>query len=366
MKKTGLYIHVPFCIRKCPYCDFYSVTGHNDNIFDDYAEAVARNIGRYIKDNNDLCFDTVYFGGGTPSLLPVSGYQKIFDAVGHVCDFDSAEVTAEINPKTADEDKLNKLRKMGMNRLSFGIQSASDTELAGLGRIHSFSEAEDAVNMAAKAGFENISADIMIGVRGQTMSSLSETIDSIAGLPVKHISAYMLKIEKGTPYDCDEVKESVPDDDESADMYLFAVDRLAQKKIMQYEISNFAFKGFESRHNLKYWRCEQYIGIGPSAHSYFEGRRYNTPRDLSDFLSHDVQTEITNEEHPGDFFENIMLRIRLTEGYDLSLYPQMKDVLLKRSQKYIANGLMKSENGKIWLTPSGFLISNYIISDITS
>ena len=184
-KKTGLYIHVPFCVRKCPYCDFYSVASSKEKLYEQYADAVIRNIKRYVRENPEIFFETVYFGGGTPSLLPVYLYEKI---------------TIELNPGTSDEDKLRKLRSIGINRLSVGIQSAKDNELKYLGRIHDFTQAKNIINDAYSAGFENISADLMIGVREQTMESLMFSIDRLTELPLKHISAYMLKIEEGTEY----------------------------------------------------------------------------------------------------------------------------------------------------------------------
>ncbi|MDO5560044.1 MAG: radical SAM family heme chaperone HemW [Oscillospiraceae bacterium] len=364
MKNTGLYIHVPFCIKKCPYCDFYSVTSLDHDIFEKYSDAVVRNIEKYLYDNPQIFFDTVYFGGGTPSLLPVDNYRKIFSVILKACDPDKAEITAEINPKTADAAKLAQLRCLGMNRLSFGIQSACDSELKDLGRIHTFDEAAHAVEYACTAGFENISADIMIGLKGQTMQSLEHTIDAVTALDVKHISAYMLKIENGTAYDCEEMRNEVADEDTSADMYLLTCRDLEKKNIMQYEISNFAYKGYESRHNLKYWRCEDYIGIGPAAHSYFNGLRYNTPESLESFIDEEYQNRIISEEDPGGYVENVMLRLRLTEGYRVDLFPQMAQTLIDRSKRYIKAGLMKYENRTLRLTCEGFLVSNSIISDL--
>lgn len=318
---TGLYIHVPFCVKKCPYCDFYSVSDHSSEIYKKYTDAVLRNIQEYIRKYPSLSFDTVYFGGGTPSVMPVSFYEKVLSLVSHVCDMKSSEITIELNPQTADYEKLKDLRSTGINRLSVGVQSAVDSELHDLGRIHDSYQACQTINDAHAAGFENISADLMTGIKGQTAGSLLKSICTLSELPVKHISAYMLKIEENTEYFRKGFSKLIPDEDETADLYFLTVSSLEERGFYQYEISNFAFKGYESRHNLKYWHCEEYIGIGPSAHSYFNGKRYEVPRELENFVKSDTQHEIVNELMPADFFEKAMLALRLTEGLDLRKYP---------------------------------------------
>ena len=363
--KTGLYIHVPFCLRKCPYCDFYSVSSPDNEICEKYTKAVISNIRRYLADFDDLTFDTVYFGGGTPSLMPLSFFNRFFEGISSCIESD-AEITMELNPKTADSSKLRSLRKTGINRLSVGVQSAIDSELRALGRIHGFREAEDIILKAHEVGFENISADLMIGIKGQTAETLVSSVDKISALPVKHISSYILKIEEGTEYYKNGIINEVPDEDEAADMYLLAVRELETRGFKQYEISNFSAEGYESRHNLKYWHCEEYIGIGPSAHSFFDGRRYEVPRSLRDFLEQPKQEENVNESHPGSFFEKAMLALRLTEGLCLDRYPAYAGKIIKKAEKYKKAGLIKTDNNTISLTPEGFLVSNMIISDILS
>lgn len=363
MTNTGLYIHVPFCVRKCPYCDFYSVAGNNDSKYTDYSEAVLRNIKRYKKTCHDLVIDTVYFGGGTPSLLPADFFKSVISEISDVL-CDDPEITIELNPKTADVEKLLAFRQAGINRLSVGVQSADDKELEYLGRIHSFSHAEEIIKSANKAGFDNISADLMIGIKGQTTDSLKKSVDRITGLPVKHISAYMLKIEKGTAYYQSNICNEVPDEDLTAQLYLQAVELLEKKGFDQYEISNFSVQGAQSRHNLKYWRCQEYIGIGPSAHSFFNNKRYEVPRDLAMFTGNEIQTEIINEEDPGDFFEKAMLALRLSEGLDLSLYPQYAKNVLRRAEKFRNTDLININDLNVSLTAHGFLLSNSIISDL--
>lgn len=359
---TGLYIHVPFCIRKCPYCDFYSVS-FRDELYDDYVAAVLRNIEGYISDYPDLMFDTVYFGGGTPSLMPAEFFDSVINAVKNNLSADH-EITMELNPKTADPYKLKQIREAGVDRISVGIQSAIESELLDLGRIHTFEDASNAVCDARNAGFDNISADLMIGIKGQDADSLKFSINELAKLGVDHISSYMLKIEPGTEYFAKGIGNEVPDEDETADMYLFSVKELESRGYIQYEISNFSHPGYESRHNLKYWRCEEYIGIGPSSHSYFNNKRYEVPRDLTEFIRTSRQCEIINEDEPGDFFEKAMLALRLTEGLDLSKYHDEAPYVIKRAEKYIKAGLVKHKNNIIRFTPEGFVVSNFLISEL--
>ena len=361
--KTGLYIHVPFCIRKCPYCDFYSVSSGNSDVFEDYTKAVIRNISYYTYAYPGTEFDTVYFGGGTPSLMPSGFFESVLASARNRIS-PGAEITVELNPKTADKEKLAVIRKSGVNRISVGIQSASDDELRSLGRIHDFEEAKRAVYDAADAGFDNISGDLMIGIKGQTEESLVRSVNALSDLELKHISSYMLKIEPGTEYYRSGISSEVPDEDKTADLYLLSVKTLAERGYGQYEISNFSKSGFQSRHNLKYWNCEEYIGIGPSAHSYFNGKRFELPRDLNGFLSSDHQTELINESEPGSFFERAMLALRLTKGLDLSLFPDEAPVVLKAAAKFRNTGLININGSVLSFTPEGFLVSNELITEL--
>ncbi|WP_049962766.1 radical SAM family heme chaperone HemW [Ruminococcus sp. HUN007] len=361
MVNTGLYIHVPFCIKKCPYCDFYSAAGCSESEYGQYTSAVIRNIQNYLEKYPEIVFDTVYFGGGTPSVMPVSFFRDVLESLKHNLD-DGAEITAELNPGTAGEEKLAGIRQSGVNRLSLGIQSAVDSELRDLGRIHNFREAETAVSLARKAGFSNISGDLMTGIKGQTEETLMKSVNALADLELDHISSYMLKIEQGTEYFRNGISSEVPDEEKTAELYLLSVKTLADRGYHQYEISNFSRPGYESRHNLKYWHCDDYIGIGPSAHSCFGGKRYEVPRDLSKFIKEKNQQEIINEDHPCGFFEKAMLALRLTEGIDLNNYPEEAPSVLKQAEKLAGTGLVKCRNGVVSLTAEGFLLSNEIIS----
>lgn len=348
MKNIGLYIHVPFCVRKCRYCDFYSVT--DLSLTDLYTSAVIRNIKAY-----GYGFDTVYFGGGTPSLLTPQQIGAILSAAEIASD---AEISMECNPNSVTENYLREVRNAGVNRLSFGVQSFDDNELKMLGRLHDSEQAAAAIETAKKVGFDNISADLMLAVSGQTFESLRRSLDAVAKLPLTHISAYMLKVEEGTPLAADEkLLSQIPDEDDTADMYLEAVRKLAETGFEQYEISNFARVGFECRHNLKYWRCEEYLGVGPAAHSFVDGNRFACPKDLGKFISSEIQENV-NPDEGGSAEEKAMLALRLVkEGLSLAEYPEAE----KRGEMLIKNGLLKKEKGTLRLTPEGCLVSNQII-----
>lgn len=354
MSNTGLYVHVPFCLSKCPYCDFYSVK-YSRSLAADYTKAVIRNMAQY----SDT-FDTVYFGGGTPVLM----WEGIAAILKSSKTTENPEITIEANPCVTTEQALCGLKDAGVNRISFGVQSLSPSELMFLGRRHSAEQAKNAVLLAHRAGFTNISADIMLGLEGQTMESLRYTIDGLSKLPVTHISAYMLKIEEGTPFAGK--KLNLPDEEAVSELYLYAVSLLEENGFMQYEISNFAKKGYECQHNLKYWRCEEYLGIGAAAHSYYSGKRFSTERDIEDFIDSELQKTTVTDDNPGGFEEYAMLRLRLREGLsfsDCECFGISREEVMKRCRKIPESLILQTEKG-ISLTPQGFLVSNAVIGKI--
>ncbi|MCI9410157.1 MAG: radical SAM family heme chaperone HemW [Oscillospiraceae bacterium] len=348
MQSAGLYVHVPFCKRKCLYCDFYSAADMSRA--DDYVRAVIRNIKAA-----GLTYDTVYFGGGTPSLLTAEQISDILSAADISY---GSEISMECNPESADNAYFCGLKAAGVNRISFGVQSLDDGELAALGRLHNADKAREAVLSAYSAGFINISADLMIAIPMQTAESLDRTLDSLLRLPLTHVSAYLLKVEKGTPLSFDQtIAEKLPNEDETADMYLNAAKKLSAAGFDQYEISNFARNGFECRHNLKYWRCEEYFGIGPSAHSFLDGVRFYCPPDTEKFISAPLQEKISLGTG-GDRDEKAMLALRLTkEGLRLADFPKAES----RAEPLLKSGLVKKEQGALMLTAEGCLVSNEII-----
>ena len=265
ISSLGIYIHVPFCGKKCSYCNFYSVK-YSKDLSCGFVGAVLRNIRFYAEKSHNV--DTIYFGGGSPSLLAAEHLGKIIGELKNNFTVETnAEITVEANPNTATLDKPSGFRKAGINRISFGVQSLSDSELKLLGRTHTAERAKAAVKDAQNAGFENISCDLMIAIPDQTAETMYRSIDGLAKLGIRHISSYILKIEENTPFCLDNTAERMPGDDEIAELYIKMVSRLEQHGFMQYEISNFAAEGFECRHNTLYWKCLDYIGIVPSAHA---------------------------------------------------------------------------------------------------
>ncbi len=351
---TGLYIHVPFCLSKCPYCDFYSER-YDETLAEQYAKAVIRNLKHY----NEI-YDTVYFGGGTPVLMS----EKIPEIMKNVHLSENAEITVEANPCVTDEKRLYDLLSGGVNRISFGVQSLDEDELKFLGRRHDAGQAVKAVELAYKAGFHNISADLMLGLPRQTEKSIENSVCTLAELPLNHISAYLLKIEENTPFA--KMSIAVPDDEIMDELYLFACERLEENGFMQYEISNFAKQGYECRHNLKYWRCEEYIGIGAAAHSYYKGKRFCTERNLYDFIASDIQKAVITDEIAGDFDEYAMLKLRLSEGLGFSECERFgveRDIILTRL-KLIPKEYYRITDDGVSLTKQGFLLSNAVIGKI--
>lgn len=339
---AGLYIHIPFCFSKCPYCDFYS-TKYTPTA----ADAFAEKLGGQMQDYTGS-FDTVYFGGGTPSILEPQVLTGILQAVrDHFAIDPAAEITVECNPSKDLTGDMEQYAAAGINRVSIGMQSAVDRERFALGRRAGSGEVARTVAAAKAAGITNISLDVMLGTPKQTLDSLEETFAFIARMQVTHISAYLLKIEPGTPFDRLQAKLALPEEDTVCQMYLQTVERLGQLGFAQYEISNFARPGYESRHNLKYWLLEPYLGLGPSAHSLWNGRRFYFDRDW-----------IWQDEGPGgDREEQILLGLRLNRGIP-------EDWLTRDPASYIAGGFMRRANGRIALTPRGMLVSNTILAEL--
>lgn len=339
---AGLYIHIPFCFSKCPYCDFYS-TKYTPTAADTFAEKIKGQMQDYTGS-----FDTVYFGGGTPSILEPQVLTGILQAVrDHFAIDPAAEITVECNPSKDLTRDMEQYAAAGINRVSIGMQSAVDRERFALGRRAGSGEVARTVAAAKAAGITNISLDVMLGTPKQTPDSLEETFAFIERMQVTHISAYLLKIEPGTPFDRLQAKLALPEEDTVCQMYLQTVERLGQLGFAQYEISNFARPGYESRHNLKYWLLEPYLGLGPSAHSLWNGRRFYFDRNW-----------IWQDEGPGgDREEQILLGLRLNRGIPEAW-------LTRDPAPYIAGGFMRRANGRIALTPRGMLVSNTILAEL--
>ena len=353
MQKTGIYVHIPFCRSKCPYCDFYSLT--DTAKAKQYAQALSRNIEKFFAENSCKA-DTLYIGGGTPSVLKGEQIAAIVKSAQKACGNTLSELTIECNPSDVNAAFFQEVFAAGVNRISFGMQSAVDSERRALGRRADRVTVENAVREAQQIGFSNISLDLMLGIPGQTKESLSESIRFAAGLGVQHISAYLLSIEEGTWFEKNLHKLHLPDEEATAQFYLQAVEELQAQGFAQYEISNFAKPGFESRHNLKYWRLEPYIGFGAAAHSFFNGKRFYYPRDIDDYLGGGAPIA---DGDGGSREERIMLGLRLSEGIALSL---LSEKALARVKSLCEEGLATVSEEKLALTPEGFLLSNSIIN----
>lgn len=360
----GIYIHVPFCDGKCPYCDFYSMRG-TESFMEEYTNRI---IGKIESCPDKICrsADTLYFGGGTPNLLGAARLNRILAAARKRFGLEHAEITAEVNPSADPGTFFQDLRAGGFNRISVGLQSADDGELRLLGRRHTAAQAARTVEAARKAGLENISLDLMLAVQGQTEQSLARSVSFCAELGARHVSAYLLQIEPGTVYEKNRARLDLPGEDGAAALYLRAVSELAAHGFAQYEISNFAQPGFESRHNLKYWHCEEYLGLGPAAHSFFGGKRFHYERSLRDFLAGKPPAQ---DGPGGDFEEYAMLRLRLAEGLsDTACSARFGHPVPERMKRaarlYEKRGLVACFENGFRFTPEGFLLSDMLTGEI--
>ena len=371
----GLYIHVPFCRSKCQYCDFYSLSTKEDKLFDGYLDAVCD----HIKEAGELApgykVDTIYFGGGTPTFFGADGMAVILTTIRRNFDVDNnAEITFEANPDSVSDRLLHRLRAEGFNRVSLGIQSDDDEMLKKLGRPHTYAQAVAAYQKIRKAGFKNVSIDLMYGLPGQDLYDWQQTLDAVLRLLPEHISCYALKVEEGTPFWEYRDMLNLPDDETQAEMYLTAVEALRSRGFRHYEISNFARKGMVSKHNMKYWTGGEYLGFGPAASSDFAGKRFTLKRDLQAYITGirdggdimEEMEEIPMRERAGEY---LMLRLRTSLGIEAEEYEKMfllpfaplEDVLEKQRRLFHAT---QTDSGRWVLTPKGFLVSNDIITDL--
>ena len=361
---TGIYIHIPFCKTKCPYCDFYSFRPE-EHQKDSYLKAVLLCLEEYKTKITDS-IDTIYFGGGTPSFFGSERISAVISYIKNNYRLSSPEITVECNPSSVDEELVSGLKAAGVNRISMGMQSAVKGERKILGRLSDKERVKECVDLFKKHSINNISLDLMLGVPGQTLESLNESIDFLLSCDVKHISAYILKIEEGTPFYKMQNNLSLPDEDEVCDLYLHTVKRLKDEGFLHYEISNFAKEGFHSKHNLRYWRCEEYLGIGSSAHSFLNGKRFFFDRDFESFITCPVPV---SDGEGGSEEEYIMLALRLSEGLQNDKFKERfkKDIdktVFKKAEYYKSKGLLDLTDERISLNEKGFLLSNTIISDL--
>ena len=355
----GLYIHIPFCEKKCNYCDFYSAFYNKENLYV-YLNALKGEIKKWGgKINRPI--DTIYIGGGTPSLLD----EKIIDLLDCIKNnftvLGEAEITVEANPSSCNSF-LKYAKQAGVNRLSIGVQSGCDEKLKILGRTHTAQDAEITVETARKMGFDNISLDLMIALPDSNVQSLEKDIDFVLSLNPQHISSYILKVEPNTVFYKKYDTLQFPDDDNTAEQYLFMCNKLCESGYDHYEISNFAHKKYESKHNIKYWLGHDYLGIGPAAHSCVDGKRFYYPRDLKGFINN-PQTVYDGESGSAD--EKLMLGLRLARGVDLSkIYGEIPESIKTKINLLEKAGYIRASLPHISLTDSGMLISNSIITEL--
>ncbi len=343
---TGVYVHLPFCLQKCPYCGFYSEVGREGEM-----EAYVTRVLKEAKSYPSAAVDTIYFGGGTPSALPAPLLIKLLE--GLLLHFPShGEITIEVNPATVNLESLRLLRQNGFNRISIGIQSLSDQTLKTIGRAHDAAAAIRTVLDAEKAGFTNISGDIIFALPDESEASLFDTAKKMCALPLTHISAYSLSIEPGTPFSKKAL--SLPDEDMERHMYWRLTDTFLKNGFLQYEISNYARAGYAARHNTIYWTGGQYIGLGAGAHSFYANARYENVADIAAYIkSENPITSVSYVDQAERQEEMYMLGLRMVRGIPETDNPQI-DGLCR-------DGLLWRKNGYIGLTRRGMDVLNYVI-----
>lgn len=370
-RRLGLYIHIPFCRSKCLYCDFCSFVGKREDEREEYVCALLREIEA--RGTKDYTVDTVYFGGGTPSILSAEQIGRILSSVRENFKVaDDVEITLECNPMTRlddGRDYFSSLRELGVNRLSLGVQSAVDGELKLIGRRHTFDEAEKTFFDARGAGFDNISVDLMFGIPSQTLESLEYSLEQFILLGAEHISIYSLQLEEGTPLFRMRDGYALADDDTVADMYISINEKMRAAGYSHYEISNFAKEGRESRHNSKYWQLEEYLGLGVASHSDFAGKRIENTESLEKYLLGELIENVKVISKAERELEFIMLGLRMSEG--ISKIEYFERFGADFDEKYgkrigeLKEFFTTTENGdRIALNERGFAVSNAILSQI--
>lgn len=361
MKTIGLYLHLPFCDGKCPYCDFYSFSPSEDEM-DRYVDALDREMTSWATRLRRRAH-SLFLGGGTPTLLGGRRLERLIGRARALFLAADAEITCEANPRSSMEELLQALAAAGVNRISFGLQSANDDELLLLGRRHTAEQARRAVMAAKNVGIENCSLDLMLCLPGQTADKVARSLDFCLSLDVPHISAYMLKVEQGTPFARQGMEARLPDEELQRDLYLKVCRRLESAGLSQYEISNFARPGYACRHNMTYWMDLEYLGLGAGAHSFLDGRRFYYPPDAAGFCT---GMQPIDDGSGGDFTEYAMLRLRLREGLTeqgviTRFGHAIPDVLRERAGPLVEAGLMESTGNSLRLTREGYLVSNAVI-----
>ena len=369
-KEIGLYIHIPFCVQKCKYCAFLSSTNYDSELLSQYVQKVADEVHSYKKKLGDKIIKYVYIGGGTPNVLSIEQLSVIFNEIP-----DSAEeISIELNPGIKNLEYLRELKKLGVNRISIGVQSFSDETLKMLGRIHSSSEAKNFISDVKKAGFKNFNSDLIIGLPNQTVEGVTDDIATTKSFNPTHISAYLLSIDKGTYFHQHRSKiiPQLPQESKLGQMYYSVQNALERVDYYRYEISNHAKQGFECKYNLNTWRNGEYIGVGLGAESHFNGKRYQNTSVIKDYLNvltFPAPTNITRLTSISDFEAAIILGLRLHDGMDLDKYLNNLPSEYVRSFKakvsnLVEDGLVEYENINLRISESGTLLLDHILKQL--
>ncbi len=374
-KDLGLYIHIPFCVKKCAYCDFLSWSGDKEQRVD-YVRALEQEILSYKNFAEDYQVTTLYFGGGTPSVLEGELLERIMEAIRRTFQIEEkAEVTLEMNPGTALKEKLELYKKLGINRLSMGIQSVKNENLKLLGRIHTYEDFLESYCMAREAGFDNLSGDLISSLPGQTLAEWKEELKILMETPLEHVSVYQLIIEEGTEFykKYGECEELLPDEETSREIYLWTGKYLKSRGFEQYEISNYAREGKQSAHNLRYWERKDYLGLGLGGASMIRNMRMSNTRDWDKYMAYcrdpgKIREEVEVLEESGQMEEFMFLGLRKTRGISKKEFHRTfgKDIDLvyeKTLEKYLKNGMLQESGDRIFLSEEGILLSNQVFAD---
>jgi oxygen-independent coproporphyrinogen-3 oxidase len=371
VKEISLYIHIPFCKQKCLYCDFSSYSG-KEKLMDEYVKALNEEI---MQKGKDYIISSIFIGGGTPSYLKDSNLESLLITLNGLSLKKELEYTVECNPGTLDENKLKLMKKYNVNRISLGVQSTKNSLLKRIGRIHSYEDFENNYLLARKIGFQNINVDLMFGLPNQTVEDWEESLIKIAKLKPEHISAYSLIVEEGTPFYTlyEEDKLSLPEEEEERTMYLTTKKILSTYGYHQYEISNFAQSGKECFHNKVYWKCNEYLGLGVSASSFINEKRSKNIDNIEEYIERikkheNIIEEIHVNNTKDDMEEFVFMGLRMVEGIQINEFKERfgKDIYKvfgEVIEKNIKKELLISDSGKLYLSPRGIEVSNYVMSD---
>jgi oxygen-independent coproporphyrinogen-3 oxidase len=366
-RKIRLYVHMPFCVQKCLYCDFLSWHDSRENQAR-YVQALCREIracqGRY-----PARVSSLFFGGGTPSVLEPGHMTEIMEALAEVFSFEpDSEMSIEANPGTVNLEKLKTYEKIGLNRISFGLQSAHNEELKALGRIHTWEEFLESYDLARQAGFDNINVDLMSGIPDQTLSSWQKTLSRVLELAPEHVSAYSLIVEEGTPFA--QRKLNLPEEEEERRMYEMTAEMLGSQGYRQYEISNYALPKRECAHNMGYWMRDDYLGLGLGAASLFDSQRWNNTDSMEEYLEKSERPEeiqVCREKLSvrEQMEETMFLGLRMTEGIERERFQEefgisVEEVYGEAVRRLEGLGLLQADGGRIYLTRKGISLSNQV------